>query len=143
MLAFKLRVAPFANAVLVKIIDVHKESHQTADESTISMLYKEQQTAFPIHKLFVDQAAHYADEEAFSEYKNLDFVKKVAQRLVSIREKQCRKPQPQSYFIENITEPEPDEEDDDCCIIIGIRSAPNGRPAPPVVENERSDTNEA
>jgi len=96
MLAYQPRVAAFANAVLQMIMTVRHLTNQVVGKSTISVAYKEKLKGFPIQRVFVDQAAYYADEEDIGERDTLAFVEAVSQRSVSIRGKTCPRTQPQA-----------------------------------------------
>lgn len=148
MLAYELRVPSFVNAVLQKIMEVHRETNQVADKTTIELLYREHQQSLPIHALFVDQVSFHVHEDDVLGWENLDFLRAVAHRLVLIRDGSSQKPISKAYFIIDIADPEPEPEameeddDDDDCVIVSSQPAPNpGRASrAPTVKRECSTT---
>jgi hypothetical protein len=134
ILAVKLRVAAFANAVLLKIVEVYQHFDQVADNTTISLIYKEKLEDQPIHTLFVDMAAHFTNKSEFVSYENLHFANAVIQRHILIRDDECKLPLPQDYYIRQIDDPED-------CVFVRAEPATNPLSTPgPSIKQEHSAT---
>jgi hypothetical protein len=132
MIAYKLRVPSFANAVHLEIIQTYNKTRQVVDNKTVALLYKEQLEDHEIHELFADQVAYRGLSQNFATYDNLQFVKAVLDRLPLIRDGRQTHPPPETYYITTIEDPEPEEEDDDECMFLGER---------PATEKTRSEFN--
>jgi hypothetical protein len=128
-LAHKLRTPTFANAVLKKIIETHKDQGAVVDNHSIKFLYHQKQQNLEIHDLFVHQVSYYADEADLESYDNFTFVKAVLGQLPAIRDNHRPKhPGLEAYCITEIDDP-------DECVFVSERPAPT--PEPPTTQPPR------